>query len=186
MGSRDKLLEKVDGIPLLRLIAERALKVSDDVHVLLRPGFNARRKALEGLEIRTFVAPEALEGMNGSLRAATAHMAKHDAYLLMLGDLPEITAENMQTVLDARAGQPDNVIWRGATEDGTPGHPILLSRPVYGALLQISGDGGGRTALKPFKDQTCLVPLPGTRARCDLDTPEDWAAWRAARNRRVP
>ncbi|PJE36025.1 nucleotidyltransferase family protein, partial [Pseudooceanicola lipolyticus] len=28
-------------------------------------------------------------------------------------------------------------------------------------------------------DRVQLVPLPGQRARADLDTPEDWAAWRA-------
>lgn len=35
MGDRDKLLEPVDGFPLLRGVAVRALAVSDDVIVTL-------------------------------------------------------------------------------------------------------------------------------------------------------
>jgi molybdenum cofactor cytidylyltransferase len=46
-------------------------------------------------------------------------------------------------------------------------------------LARIEGDEGGRSVLKG--QQITLVPCPDARALIDLDTPEDWAAWRAER-----
>jgi CTP:molybdopterin cytidylyltransferase MocA len=43
----------------------------------------------------------------------------------------------------------------------------------------LQGDDGGRAIMIAHRDQTHLVPLPGDHATRDLDTPEDWAAWRA-------
>jgi molybdenum cofactor cytidylyltransferase len=43
----------------------------------------------------------------------------------------------------------------------------------------LTGDTGAREVLKRHSDRVHLVPLKGDRALTDLDTPEDWAAWRA-------
>ena len=70
----------------------------------------------------------------------------------------------------------------GATEDGRPGHPILFDHNLFGELLNMRGDMGAKSVIDAHKDRLRLVPLPGNRALTDLDTPEDWAAWRAGRS----
>ena len=72
----------------------------------------------------------------------------------------------------------DTLIWRAATEDGTPGHPIIFAAALFDQLRQLSGDDGGRAVVRGAASRMQLVPLSGQRARLDLDTPEDWAAWR--------
>ena len=81
----------------------------------------------------------------------------------------------------ARAANPASAIWRGAAEDGTPGHPVLFDGALRDDFADLSGDSGGRAIIDRYKDRTHLVPLPGRRALTDLDTPEDWEAWRSAR-----
>lgn len=178
MGSRNKLLEPAHGQPLLRLQAWRALKASREVTVLMRPGQPALRRALAGLTVKTLVVSEAFEGIGGSIRAGTRAHLRSKCFLMVLADLVDVEAQDMRTVMAARATQNGPWIWRGATEDGLPGHPILFEHAVYGDLLNLRGDRGGDHVIQARADRVQLVPLPGRRARRDLDTPEDWDAWR--------
>lgn len=179
MGSRHKLLEEVQGQPLLRLQAWRALKASREVTVLLRPGQPELRRALAGLPVRIVVANEAFEGMGGSIRAGTRSLLRARCFVLMLADLVEIEAQDLRTLILARSKANGPWIWRGATADGRPGHPILFENAVYGELLNCRGDRGAQAVLDAHADKVRLVPLTGDHAITDLDSPEDWAAWRA-------
>ncbi|WP_246035873.1 nucleotidyltransferase family protein [Aliishimia ponticola] len=182
MAGRDKLTETVDGVPLLRLQAERALRVSKDVNVLMRPGRPDRKQALEGLDVNVIVSPHALEGMGGSLRTGIEALDDRPCVLLMLADLIDINARDLRMVIEARTTAPNALIWRGATQDNRPGHPVLFDRAVFADLKRLEGDSGGQEVMKAHADRVVLVPLPGDAARTDLDTPEDWARWRAARD----
>ncbi|MEP4198186.1 MAG: nucleotidyltransferase family protein [Aliishimia sp.] len=179
MGSRQKLLEPVHGQPLLRVQACRALKASPHVTVLIRPDVPLVKQALNGLDVRILEAPQAHEGMSGSIRAGAHAHVNDPCFLMLLTDLIDIDTTDMRKVINARDAQTDHWIWRGATEDGKPGHPILFDQKVYDALLGIRGDTGAQEVIKANKNKVQLVPLPGRRARRDLDTPQDWDDWHA-------
>ncbi|SIS78713.1 CTP:molybdopterin cytidylyltransferase MocA [Roseivivax lentus] len=182
MRGGDKLTEEVGGIPLLRRIAEMARSVCDPVIVALPVPAAARGGALEGLDVTRVAVPDAAEGMARSLvRAAAALPETCRGILVMPADMPEITAPDLATlarVFDAEGGQR---IVRATTEDGAPGHPVIFPRRFRSALMQLTGDQGARDVLMAEAEagRVLHVPLPGRRARVDLDTPEDWAAWRA-------
>ena len=76
-----------------------------------------------------------------------------------------------------RPSAEPELIWRGGTTDGTPGHPALFPRDLWDDLQAVTGDEGGRSVLKRHADRVRTVPLPGRMAVLDLDTPEDWAAY---------
>ena len=85
MGGRDKLLEEVDGKPLLRLQAERARAFTDGpVIVALPPKPHARYAVLDGLDVIPLPVPEAAEGMNASLRTAFAALPKGTVEMLLM------------------------------------------------------------------------------------------------------
>ncbi len=178
MRGRDKHLEEIDGVPLLRRLALAALELGEPVFVAIPALPHPRAKALEGLGMTLLAIPEAEEGMSGTLRGAVARLPQSEGFLLVLGDLAVIGTVEMRAVMAARADAPDKLIWRGATETGEPGHPILFDASLVPRFAELSGDGGGEGLVKPLKAQTCLVPLPGRVARHDLDTPEDWDAFR--------
>jgi molybdenum cofactor cytidylyltransferase len=178
MRGRDKHLEEIDGVPLLRRLALAALELGEPVFVALPALPHPRAEALEGLDVTLLAIPEAEEGMSGTLRGAVARLPQSEGFLLVLGDLAEIGTVEMRAVMAAWADAPDKLIWRGATETGEPGHPILFDASLIPRFAELSGDGGGESLVKPLKAQTCLVPLPGRVARHDLDTPEDWDAFR--------
>lgn len=180
MRGGDKLLEPVDGEPLLRVMARRALEVSSDVYVALRPDRPERVEALADLPVELVLTQAALEGMSGTLREGVAALPPCDAFMVLLADIPAIGAAEMQAVLTAYHRKPTARIWRGATASGQPGHPILFHgclRPLFDTL---KGDRGGEDIVKPLRDRTELIRFADDRARADLDTPEDWVSWRLA------
>ncbi|NHB77229.1 nucleotidyltransferase family protein [Rhodobacter calidifons] len=181
MRGRDKLLQSVAGQPLLRRVAETALATGMPVLVTLPPEAEARRAALAGLDVRIVEIPDASQGMSRSLVRGLASVAAmrpdHVAGLMILpADMPDFTPPALDRLIAAFRGDPGQ-IWRGATADGEPGHPIIFPRDLWPALAQVSGDEGGRSVLQVNRDRVRLLPLPGRMATRDLDTPEDWAAY---------
>ncbi len=182
MGDADKLMERVDGMPLIARQARMALAVTQaPVIVALPPAPHPRYDALEGIGVQICEVADASDGMSTSLRRAAAALPDDaPGFMLLLGDLPDLAADDLKTVLYAADFTTTNLIWRGVTEDGKPGHPIVFRADLLPHFAHLSGDDGGREILPHAKGRIALIPLPGRRARADLDTPEDWATWRAA------
>jgi molybdenum cofactor cytidylyltransferase len=179
MRGGDKLLEMVAGQPLLRHLAQMALQLNRPVYVVLpRDGAPKRRAALRGLPVRIVKVPEAETGMAASLVAGVAALSPDcTGLMLLLGDMPEITGEDMALLADAFEKTGGTQTVRGATPDGVAGHPVIFPAALLPELASLDGDKGAASLL--LHEQVKLVALPGAHAIRDLDTPEDWANWRA-------
>ena len=182
MRGADKMLEDVDGAPLIRRQAEMALSVSAQVYVTVPSKPHARHTALVGLDVIFVEVPDAADGMSVSMRAGIAALpAGTKSAMILLGDLPEITTDDLRQVIDAKSQNPENLIWRGATQDGKAGHPIIFDQALFAEIATLSGDAGGQSIIQNHSDRVHLVPLPDNHARMDLDTPEEWSLWRKTR-----
>jgi molybdenum cofactor cytidylyltransferase len=181
MRGRDKLLEPVGGRPVLRAVAESAAASrADEVVVVLPPGADARRAALAGVAARVVEAPDWAEGMAASLRAGVAAVAGGaDAAVILLADMPEVGAREIDALIAAFDPGEGREIARAVSADGRPGHPVLFGRRFFETLAGLSGDRGARDVLADAAEFVVDVPTSGRSALVDLDTPEDWAAWRA-------
>lgn len=181
MRGRDKLLEDVGGIPLLRRQIAMAQGTGQPVFVAVPPDAVARRAIIGESDATPLVIADADEGLSASLRNGVAQLPDAPAFLVMLGDLVALETTDLVAVLDARDSAPDALIWRGTTADGKPGHPILFDASLRPAFMDLAGDKGADTLVQKHAGATHLVALADNRARFDLDTPEDWDAWRRAR-----
>ena len=181
MGGTDKLMQDIDGQPLLRRTAEVARAVAP-VIVALPPAPHPRHDALAGLDVRLVPVPDAKEGMNASLRAALNHLPDTaNAAMILLADLPDLTVDDLGTLLRSVSENPNSLIWRGSASDGTPGHPVVFASCLFPQLRSLTGDSGAQSVVRAHRDKVHIEPLPGTHATRDLDTPLDWATWRASR-----
>jgi CTP:molybdopterin cytidylyltransferase MocA len=177
MRGRDKMLEEVEGTPLLSLMAGRAAKACVPVRVVLGPGQDTRRATLSDLPVE-IVEATGTDGMAASIRAGVAGLTT--PVLIMLADMPGITARDIYLLMSLHARAP-RAILRAATADGRPGHPVLFPADLVAELGQLRGDDGARTLIAREERRLHLLPLEDDRARLDLDTPEDWARWRGTR-----
>lgn len=183
MRGRDKLLEDIDGKPLLRRQALMARAVtSGKVIVTLPPMPHDRCEVLSEINVTKLPINNADEGMNASLRAAISALpADSPCAMILLADLPDLTKSDLNKVASAVNLSSTTLIWRGATDTGKPGHPIIFKSDLFTQLAAMTGDSGGREVVAAAHPHVQLVKLPGNRARNDLDTPEDWELWRKAR-----
>ena len=182
MRGADKLLEDIDGEPLLARSARVALATGCRVTVTLPPDRPGRLVAIQGLAITPVIVPDAAQGMAASLIAGLRALPAAAPVLMVLADLPDLTTKDLQACLAVWAKDP-RAIPRGAAADGTPGHPVGFPPDLRAELLALTGDTGARAVLARHADRLHLVRLPGTHATTDLDTPEEWATWRASRAR---
>jgi molybdenum cofactor cytidylyltransferase len=118
--------------------------------------------------------------MAASLRAGLAAVAgRADAVVILLADMPEVGPAQVDRLIAAYDPEEGREICRAVAADGTPGHPVLFGRRFFETLAGLTGDRGAREVLREAAEFVTDVPTPGRAAVVDLDTPEDWAAWRA-------
>lgn len=179
MRGRDKLLENVDGMPLLRRQAGIAIESGCEVVVAIPKGNVARREAIGGLAVTMIEVEDAAEGLGATLRAATLHFmqfAPDRAMLILLPDVPGITASDIRSAIERFEAAGGDTPTRATDAEGRPGTPLIVPPRLLPQFAKLSGDEGGRAVLK---DETInSVLLQGDRATRDLDTPEEWMAWR--------
>jgi molybdenum cofactor cytidylyltransferase len=181
MRGADKLLEPVAGQPMLRHIAAVALGTGCPVTVALPLDQAAREVALDGLALRRLPVPDAAMGMSRALVRGIAVLAEtgpEDGLMVLPADMPGFTSAALSRLIAEFAADPQRIL-RGGTSDGQPGHPVIFPHDLWPDLARVTGDEGGRSVLQANKGRVWVVPLPGQMATLDLDTPEDWAAWRA-------
>ncbi|WP_420863558.1 nucleotidyltransferase family protein [Algirhabdus cladophorae] len=180
MQGADKLLQDVDGQPCLRHMARRALQASDHVIVTLPALDHPRASALQGLHVTAVPVPDWADGMSASLKAGVTHAKDAKALMIVPADMPDITGQDIAT-LAAVFRASGLAVLQGASADGQAGHPVIFHRKTYGDFHLLSGDKGAAAVIKRHAKSHALYPLSGTRALLDLDSPQDWAAWRKSR-----
>jgi molybdenum cofactor cytidylyltransferase len=182
MRGADKLMQVVGRKPLLRHMAECALATGAPVAVTLPPDAAPRRAALADLGVRIVEVPDARLGMSRSLVRGVQdlnHLAgPEDGLMILPADMPGLTSAALSDLVARFRAEPE-LILRGGTVAGQAGHPVVFPRDLWPALALVTGDEGGWSVLQENQGRVRVIPLPGPMAILDLDTPEDWAAWRA-------
>ncbi len=173
MRGGDKLLEQVADEPILTRQARIARQVCTTVIVTLRDPDPLRLACLAGLDVMALPVQGADEGMAASLRAGAA-MAQ-GALMILPADMPEITANDLQTLILAF---DHTHILRATDANGTPGHPVIFPADLRTEFASLHGDTGARALLQRHSPRIRLIALPDHHATLDLDTPEAWAEWR--------
>ena len=177
MRGGDKLLELVGTEPMLRRQARVARETCAHVLVTLRPNDPARLTVLQGTDVTILPVPDAAEGLAASIRAG-ASVVKNSALMILPADMPDLTTSDLRTLIDAFDQSPNQII-RAMAADGTPGHPVIFPVDCVDYLMALTGDAGARSVLNAQNHRISLIVIPDQHATTDLDTPEDWAAWRA-------
>jgi CTP:molybdopterin cytidylyltransferase MocA len=152
MGTPKALLRTETGEPWLTR-AVRALRDGgcSEVAVVLGASFDKAAGLLPEEDLTVVRAEEWERGMGESLRAGLARLLETgtDAAVVTLVDLPDVDAAVVARVLAAWRGHPAG---RGAllraTYEGRPGHPVVLGREHWPALLDsLAGDVGAQDYL---------------------------------------
>jgi molybdenum cofactor cytidylyltransferase len=183
MGDRNKLLEVIDGTPIVVRTLEM-LQGSRVDEIVLVTGHDANKiKEITGsLNVTTAANPDYAEGLSTSLRAGLAALGPDlDGILVCLSDMPDLTADIVNRLIDRfnpaeRAGIVIPVV------QGQRGNPVLFDAIYREEIGGVTGDMGAREVIRLHPDDVAEVELEDAAVLTDLDTPEAWAEWRKARD----
>ena len=148
MGLPKALVHDVDGTSWVQHAVEVLVDGGcNGVTVVLGASADEAVRLLDGLGVDVVLAHDWAAGMSASLRAglASLHGSDADAAVVSLVDTPDLTAAVVRRVLSEREG--DEALAR-ASYHGRPGHPVVLGRAHWAAVVAgASGDVGARDYL---------------------------------------
>lgn len=165
------LLPWRDGRPIVRHIAAKFVRVCAG-NVLVVTGRDAElvRAALADLDVRCihnpeFATGEMLSSVKVGLRALPAGLA---GCFIQPADMPCVPVDVIAQLLAAhQAG------WNAAPRyDGRRGHPVLLDRAYWGAMLDLPAAAKPRDVIKAARERLRMVDVDDEGVLLDVDTRE--------------
>jgi len=171
---RNKLFLTLGGTTLVTRAATTAIAGGLDP-VLVVVGHERERVLAElaALPVTPVENPDYTSGINSSLRAGvTAVPDDADAAVVMLADMPFITADIVRALVEqsARAPAAPLVV---SSYDGVIAPPILYRRSLFPELRALAqGDGCGKRVVKQHRAEALEVACPASALR-DLDVADD-------------
>ncbi len=173
MGGRNKLLERVQGRPLLLAAVDAAL-ASRAEPVVVVTGHERERieTLLADRRVTTVHNPDYAEGLSTSLKAGVAALpGTVDGALILLGDMPGLRAQTLDRLIDAFDPAGGHTICVPLRQ-GRRGNPALFARRFFPEMQGLAGDVGARRLLEEYGDQVVGVEMPDDGVLVDLDTPD--------------
>jgi molybdenum cofactor cytidylyltransferase len=171
MGGANKLLQPVQGVPMLRRVVNAAL-ASRCTSVRVVTGFAAddSQACLAGLDVAFTHNPDYPTGMASSLRCGLAALnPEADAAVVLLADMPFIDGGHIDRLIDAF--DPDRPRIVAPVKDGRRGNPVLWPRAFFAEMRAVEGDVGARELLRRHAGQVVSVACEDDAIFADIDTP---------------
>ena len=179
MGATNKLLEEVDGAAMVhRVVAQATASQADTVLVVLGHEAEAVRAALADSSVTFTDSPHFADGLSASLKAGIAAVpVDSDGAIVLLGDMPAVTAGHIDQVIAAFNPVEGRSICVPTTR-GKRGNPVLWGRDYFAEIDALSGDVGARHLIGAHADAVCEVALEDDAIFVDVDTPDALRAYR--------
>ena len=178
MGS-NKLLEPIDGTPMVARTAQRLLSShARPIVAVLGNQADQVEAALGKLPVERVRNPAFAEGLSTSLKAGVAALpGEIDGVIVCLGDMPLITGRDLDRLIAAFNPLEGRAIIV-PTRHGKRGNPVLWARRFLPEMAELAGDVGAKHLIGEHADLVCEVEMDSDGVLIDIDTPDALAALR--------
>lgn len=171
MGAH-KLVLPINGRPLVTYALATAAR-SGAAEVILVVGHNAQDvlHALPEGSWRVVECADYAEGMSASLRAGVQAVAEGaSGAVILLADQPLITAGLLRVIVSRAASTPERIV--ATRSNGRPTTPVYFPRSLFGELMTVTGDEGGRSVIARHRELVDMVEPQDERELLDVDDAE--------------
>ncbi len=172
MGALNKMLAEVEGTAMVVRAVEAMLgSRADETVVVTGHQAAAVRDALRGYDVRFVHNPDYADGMSTSVRAAVGAAGKAAGVVIGLGDMPDVTHEHVDRLIEAFAPERGHSVVV-PTFEGSRGNPVVWGSAHFSAMKKLRGDRGARSLVEARAEQTQFVEMRDPGVLRDYDTPE--------------
>jgi molybdenum cofactor cytidylyltransferase len=181
-----------NGDTLLEATIHKATSCLSEVLVVLRADDHAFADTLantfannlatrhDNHNITFYLAPDSAQGMAHSLANGISQAQDWEAALVMLGDMPFVEANTIETILNTYTAH------RNQNTNPAPiivpclgeklGHPVLFSRRYFAEIANLIGDRGARPVIDAHPGNLVKLPITDNGVILDIDRPIDLPA----------
>ena len=177
-----------NGDTLLEATIRKATDCLSEVLVVLRADDHAFADTLantlptrpDNHNITFYLAPDSAQGMAHSLANGISQTHNWEAALVMLGDMPFVEANTIETILNTYTAHknhntnPAPIIVPCLGEK--LGHPVLFSQRYFAEMANLTGDRGARPVIDAHPENLVKLPTTDNGVLLDIDKPTDLPA----------
>ena len=175
---RNKLLLSLGGDTVVRRAVQAAIDSGvDRVVVVLGHEADLVRPQLEGLACEVILNPDHSRGVGTSLHAGIRAAADADAVVVLLADMPFVTAGMIRGVVERQRATGARLVLSHYGDVQAP--PTLYARALFEEVLAEPDERCGKRIAKRHADEAVVAPQPESALR-DLDVAEDYDGARVA------
>ena len=173
MGGSNKLLERVDDVPMVETVVRAALgSRADEVVVVTGEDRERVEACLAGLPVRLVWNPQHAGGLSTSLQAGVSALPTGTrAVAVCLGDMPLVRSAHIDTLIRAFLTDPEGSIFV-PTWEGKRGNPVLWTVDLLSEIGALTGDVGVKALMARHPTKVREVPVDTSGVLTDVDTPE--------------
>lgn len=175
-GGDNKLLAKIDGRPMVRVVADALIGVSciDEVLVVTGHDAPAVEGALDGLKVRFVFNADWRDGMGGSIALGVSKLdAALDGAAIVPGDMPFLTSSVIERLCAKFQEHDGTSIVFPTTPAGEQRNPVIWPRRFFGLLEGLTGPEGGKRLLTELARSCGTVLIKDEKVFLDIDAPDD-------------
>ena len=182
MGRANKLLLEIDGVALLRRIAEILVSVPA-VRVTAVLGHDAEQTGavLAGLDVQLTVNPNYAEGQRSSVFHGLSMAHEAPVSMVVPADLPLLCVDDCLALLDAHTGVRTSANSAAVTmpvryrdDDMQRGNPVVLSRAARQDVVRGGVNLGCRGLIERRPDLVNVFESDSDGYFVDIDTPQSY------------
>lgn len=171
----NKLLYKIDGIPMYERTLSCLLKVQEEVlkktgdfcPVTVVTQYREIGEAAEKRGARVFYNPDPDQGISSSLKIALKANKEADSCLFTVADQPWLTWESVMGLLEVFWESEKGMACMQSGENR--GNPCIFSGKYYDGLFSLTGDVGGKRILNAYPMDIAVYRTEDKRELEDID-----------------
>ena len=180
MRGQDKLLQKIDGVPLIQRTLNEALKLKFPVFVTIPLNDTKRKLIVSKTNAIIIEVPDADLGVGHSIAKGTFEIMKNRNILSLAicpADLPNLNEDSLKKLINYFFKSPEMICRPTQLRNLKFGHPVIFPKKYFEEIKLIKGDVGARKILKNNAKFLNSYETDDESYFLDLDTPEDFNNW---------
>lgn len=167
----NKLLETVWGKPLFAHALDRAVESgADQIYVVTR-FLEIQHYAEAGNRAAVVWNFHPQRGISESMRLGLAAQEEMDGCCFMVCDQPLLQTETLRRLFAAFRLDPEFIYV--CTDGVRRGNPVLFPKDLFGELMKLTGDEGGRQILKKYPQRIREIQVGQKEELYDIDSVKD-------------
>lgn len=162
----NKLLASFQGKPMITHLFDTVNKLSVDQIIVITQA-NEVRNIAQSYGFEVYINQHSKMGISSSIQLGLSHVIG-DAAIFMVCDQPMISEQTLNKLI---THADDTHILR-VSYNNQKGNPALFPKSLYGELMLLNKDEGGKAVIRNHPDLVIDIPAGSRNELIDFDTKE--------------